>query len=274
MVLETALLDFIPALLLSFDFAHSIDCSADPTGDRAELEKHIELCRIEIELDKARLSNVQVKRTKTEADIQVINYNLKRKVTEIRRKDLKIYELSNGIERGEDELLELQKELLSHIKVFEGLMRKSNESERYRITDILLTDTSVSEFLSRIYQHQQVREEIKILVASVETIQLKIALNIEVLDGKKQEEVVLKVYKETEKNEIEAGRVAKKRLLKSQLNTEKGIYNDIETKQKQIAKIKSVFLIYLEAEQILLLAKLWNMQNSQKTLQVFGQLSC
>ena len=218
---------------------HGIDCSASPTGDKADLEKHIELCQMEIEKDKSRLSSLQVQRTRTEADIQVIDYNLKKKASEIRQKDLSIYKLSSNIEKREKELAELQTELLSHIKIFEELMRKGNESERYRITDILLTNTSVSEFLSRIYQHHQVQEEIKILVAYIGQIKGKISSNIEILGGEKQQEEVLRLFKRTEKEEIEVGKKAKDRLLQSQLSTEKNISVDIKNKEKQIAKIRS-----------------------------------
>ena len=219
--------------------AYSIDCTTDPSGTKSELELHIKLCQEEIEEEKKTLQKTQVERTTTEAQIQLINHNLSKKQQEIRKKDILIYGLNKNIDTESDRIRELQKRLQTYISAFEILMRKSNESENYDIIDLLINDLTVTEFFSKTFQHYQIQNEIKTLVNEIELIKKRINFAIDDLDDKKSQQETIRIQKKIEKKEIDTAKKIKKNILTQQLNQEDEITSSIESKEKQIRKIKN-----------------------------------
>ena len=220
----------------------SIDCTTDPKGTKSELERHIELCKKEIEEEERKLSQKQVERTETEAQIQLIDYNLSKKKQEIKKKDQLIFKLDKNIDTEEYVLLDLQKKLQTYVSAFKILMRKSNESENYDITDLLINNSTITDFFSKTLQHYQIQAEIQSLVTEIELIKKRINLVIDDLDIQKSQQETIRIQKRLEKEEIGEIKESKKEVLVQQLNQENQITSSIEGKKKQIRKIRNSIL--------------------------------
>ncbi len=150
-----------------------------------------------------------------------------------------IYKLDKNINTESDKISDLQEKLQTYVSTFKILMRKSNENENYDITDLLINNSTITEFFSKTLQHYQIQEEIQALIIEIELVKKRINLSIDDLDTQKSNQETIRIQKRLEKQEIDEIKGIKKEVLVKQLDQENQITTSIEGKKKQIRKIRN-----------------------------------
>jgi peptidoglycan hydrolase CwlO-like protein len=211
------------AFLLIFSlsiFAVSSNVGADNLGD-----KQRELSDIQKKIGEYEgvITQKQGEAASLQSQIAVIDASLEKTKLEIRETETKIEKTQLEIDDTKEKIDKKQKEMDEKKKILKGCIKTTYEQEKISTLEILISSSSLSDFMDQLEYVSVVEDKTKGIYDEVRTIKEELVKCKQTLEGKKGELVKLRNEEESEKQTLE-GQIAAKQVLLTKTQEEKSNY--------------------------------------------------
>jgi len=212
----------------------NISCAEDNLDGKTdeELQLALEKCDKEIAQQKALLSNKQKDSVTIEFDIAKLDYKINQAKAEIRKRGIKIKQLSKSVVAKEKEISSLSLKTENIQVSLAELIRKTDELNGYSLLETLLSNQSLSDFFIDVDNFGVLKNELRISLLEIKDLKSKKETAKEDLKEKERNERGLKITKEAEKRKTASYKSEKNRLLSLNRKEEKEYKQTIAQKEK------------------------------------------
>lgn len=228
----------IPFLILVFfvfpNVAFSeVTCSVDLDGKTdAELEIALKKCEEEIAEHEKLLQEKQKESVNLERDIDILGYKISKTQSDIRAKEIKIYQLKDDILKKNETIGELNQRANRTITSISGLVKKTNELDSFSTLEALLSQESLSEFFEDFDNFNVLKSDLKNNLEAIRQIKGETLTAKQLLEEQTQKEQALKVVQEQEKRKTELYKKENQKLLSLNREQEQEYKKTIAEKEK------------------------------------------
>ena len=132
-----------------FAHADTDPCSADIAGEtHAQLQSDLDACNAEIAQWTTILDSTKANTASYQTEVTELNAKINAAEANIKAKDVAIANLGQDIDQAQGQITTLQGELNADTGSIGELIRKTNEVDSFTLADAMLSDQSLSDFLS------------------------------------------------------------------------------------------------------------------------------
>ncbi|OGD69518.1 hypothetical protein A2996_03580 [Candidatus Campbellbacteria bacterium RIFCSPLOWO2_01_FULL_34_15] len=191
-----------------------VTCSINLDGKTdAELQIALKKCEEEIAEQNALLQQKQRESVTIERDIDIINSKITKTQADIKAKDIKIYQLKQGISSKKETLTELNNRSERTLESISGIIKKTNELDDFSVVEALLSQESISEFFVDFDDFDILESDLQNNLMAIRQIKGETMTAQQILEEQQRNELALKIAKEEEKRKAEAYKSENKKLL-------------------------------------------------------------
>ncbi|AKM84097.1 MAG: Peptidase M23 [Candidatus Campbellbacteria bacterium GW2011_GWD1_35_49] len=191
-----------------------VTCSINLDGKTdEELQIALKKCEEEIAEQNALLQQKQRESVTIERDIDIINSKITKTQADIRAKDIKIYQLKQGISSKKETLTELNNRSERTLESISGIIKKTNELDDFSVVEALLSQESISEFFVDFDDFDILESDLQNNLMAIRQIKGETMTAQQILEEQQRNELALKIAKEEEKRKAEAYKSENKKLL-------------------------------------------------------------
>ena len=211
---------FVVFLFISiFSFFPSVSraeiCTADTEGkNRSQLEAILAQCEAEISEQKVILNSTKKQSSLLERTIAETNYKIKVADLEIKARNIKIKQLGDNIYEKSAEITDLNNQIGDIQNSVSSLIRESSTIEQYSMTEVLLSNSSLSDFFSDFNNYSVIGKNLRDLAYQLRDLKSSNEKNKQMLESHQTQEETMKFEQEKEKRQSENYKVEKQQLLK------------------------------------------------------------
>jgi hypothetical protein len=201
---------------------------------RAQLEADLATIEKEIDAQQSILDNQARQSVSLGRDVAILTAQIQKAKLSIRARTLTIEGLVSDIGSKNKTIVKYSAKIDREHDSLAGLLRRTDELDRYSLPEVALSDKPLSEFFGDLDIFQYVEDAVaqslsEVGVAKKATEEEKI-----ILEQKKTEETDLRKIQELEKKRIESDESEKKRILKESKGQE-ALYQKVLKEKKQSA---------------------------------------
>ena len=190
-------------------------CTSDIEGkNRPQLEAILAQCEAEISEQKVILDSTKKQSSLLERTIAETDYKIKVADLEIKARNIKIKQLGDNIYTKSQEISDLSDKIENIKNSVSSLIRESSTLEQYTMPEILLSNNSLSEFLSDYNNYSVISKNLRGLSVEVRDLKLTNEKNKQELETHQTQEETMKFEQEKEKRQAENYKAEKQDLLK------------------------------------------------------------
>ncbi|OGG48123.1 hypothetical protein A2761_00620 [Candidatus Kaiserbacteria bacterium RIFCSPHIGHO2_01_FULL_51_33] len=219
-------------------YAQTADSSAVQSR-RAELQTQLQQVEAEIDQQKKLLTGKQQESVSLERDINILNAKIKTAQLSIKARDLTILQLGDDISakqvaiNGLSEKLDREKDSLAQ------LIRRTADIDSYPYIAVVLGNGSLSEVFEDLDTFSSLQQALRDSFDEIEETKTVTAVQKNVLEDKRAEEVQLRQLQVLEQKKIESQQAEKKRILTVSKGVEALYQQLIKSKEKSAAQIRT-----------------------------------
>ena len=239
---DTIIVSLFFFLALSFVFyerAVAQATSNDVVSRRAQLEKDLVNLEKEIEDQQQILTAKQREGVSLERDIAILNAEISKAKLSIKARVITIKNLEDDIGEKKHTISKLSDKIDREIASLVQLLRKTDEIESSSLVEVILTNTSVSEFFVDVDAFESIKSSLNDSINSVKTDKAETEKEKKDMEDKKAAELDARMAKEAEKRAVERNEAEKKSLLTITKNQEKAYKKVLAERKVLAAKIRS-----------------------------------
>lgn len=217
---------------------------------RAVLQQ--ELAQVEADQKKAAadLLSAQGKSASLARDIAVLDAKIKAAQLEIKAKNLKIQSLGNDISTKEQKIGFLEGRIDKGKDSLSQILRKTNEVDDYSLPEIILSQTSLSDFFHDVDTFQSVQESLKTTFEQIRSDKASTTAEKVALDTRRNAELDARYDIEQQQKNIKENQAEQKQLLTLSKGSEKAYSSLISQKQARAAQIRAALFTLRDAAAI------------------------
>lgn len=191
-----------------------VTCSINLDGKTdEELKIALKKCEEEIAEQNALLQQKQRESVTIERDIDILNSKITKAQSDIKAKDIKIYQLKQGISAKKETLAELNKRSERTLESISSIIKKTNELDDFSVVEALLSQESISEFFVDFDDFDILESDLQNNLTAIRQIKGETMTAQQILEEQQRNELALKIAKEEEKRKTEAYKSENNKLL-------------------------------------------------------------
>jgi hypothetical protein len=191
-----------------------VTCSINLDGKTdEELKIALKKCEEEIAEQNALLQQKQRESVTIERDIDIINSKITKTQSDIKAKDIKIYQLKQGISAKKETLTELNNRSERTLESISSIIKKTNELDDFSVVEALLSQESISEFFVDFDDFDVLESDLQNNLTAIKQIKGETMTAQQILEEQQRNELALKIAKEEEKRKAETYKSENKKLL-------------------------------------------------------------
>lgn len=215
----------------------TFDLTAQRSDD--ELRKLLAICEAESKETQAELDAQKSKSSSISSDVALLDSLIKKAAQQIEVKNQIISQLGKQINQKNEKIQTLSGKLEREYDSLEQILRKKNEIDNMTLTEMLLSEYRISDFLLDIDNFTTLNKALQNSVDVVKGVRIETTTERELLEQKKLEQAKLKLEIEAEKKKTQSQQADKKELLASSKAKEKTYADLLAQKKAQAAKISA-----------------------------------
>src|SRR3989344_1098315 len=217
-----------------------IFANAESTIER-EARLQSELAAVEklIKENEKILTQTQNQSASLKRDITILDTKIKAAQLNIKAKNLAIELLGKDINKKQQKIESLEERIGRGRETLSQIMRKTREIDSYTLPEIILTNDSLSTFLSDIDNFESVQESMYETFEQIRDDKSQTETEKAGLNKRKNQESDARAVIETEKKNIEKDEKEKQRLLKLSQNDEKTYSQLLAERRAEAARIRA-----------------------------------
>ncbi len=215
----------------------TFDLNAPRSDD--ELRKLLAICEAESKETQAELETQKSKSSSIASDVALLDSLIKRAAQQIEVKNQIIAQLGKQINQKTEKIQTLSGKLKREYDSLEQIIRKKNEIDNMTLTEMLLSQYRISDFLLDVDNFNTLNKALQDSVNLVKGVRVETATERELLEQKKLEQAKLKLEIEAERKKTQVQQADKKELLASSKAQEKSYADLLAQKRAQAAKISA-----------------------------------
>lgn len=187
----------------------------------------------------AKQDEVQEEMSSKMKEVEALEADISNVQDEINQLNVKIDEVESSISEKTKEIEKKQEEYDKNQKLLEDRMVSLYEYGDTSFLDVLLTSSSITDFISNYYLVTQIAEFDTELLESIEKEQKEIEQAKNELENKKQELNTVKSEQETKSNELSTKKSEKQAKVNELSEEDKKLQSEIDDYNAQISKVES-----------------------------------
>ena len=233
------------ALILALVFGAALfgglQSYAQVNGPEKEVELRAELDKLtkEIEAQQAILKGKQMESASLERDIAILNEQITEAKLSIKKKNIILDGLAKDIGVKNTTIGLLSDRIGRSKESLADLLRKTNEIDRYSLTEVMLANENLSEFFLDLDSYDVVKESLRDSYLELGEAKEETEAEKQSLEDKQRAETDAKKEIEAKKRQIERGEAEKKKLLALSRQQEKAYQTVLAERQKRAAEIRN-----------------------------------
>jgi membrane-bound lytic murein transglycosylase B len=245
----------LPFLILVFLFQPGLTsaqsaCTSDTSNkSRAELERELEACNLEIEQWTKTLNETKEQSASYSRDVAALTAKINAAQANIKAKNIQINNLSKDIALKVSEINVLDDRIKKGRNAIAEILRKTNDIRSYSLVEAMLSDKDLSEFFVDIDTYASTEEALDNLFAELRADKALTEAEKAVLNKKKEAEATARAIIEAAKKEVEVANNEKKTLLAASQSAEKSYASVLADRQAKAARIRAVLFPLANTDQ-------------------------
>lgn len=256
----------ISSMLLCFMFVAIGISPSVATGDEAtstthagaqnaydkevQLQKQLDDINLEIKGLGNTVTGLQGEGQSIDRDIKLLNANIERANLNIKARNLTIGQLSQGITEKTRTIQSLSKKLDNERQSLFQLIRKTNELDQASLAEVVLGNTSLSDFFLDLDSFDAIRAGLKNSSDSLKSAKIQTLAAQEALETKQKKERDAEAELERNKKIVQSNQVQKKQLLSITKNKESQYRQVLVDRKKQAAQIRAALFALRDSGEI------------------------
>lgn len=218
-------------------YAQTIKC--DTPQEKIQCQAALDQVNAELAQAQKDLATAQAKSSSLSNDIAVLAAKIKAAQLDIKAKNLLIQTLGNNITQKQTKIDALEAHINRGKETISAILRKTNEIDSYSLPEVILSNTSVTNFFQDLDTFESVRDGLKSTFEQLRADQE--ATNVEkiALTTRKNTEVDARYAIQQQQKNIEANQAEQKRLLALSKSDEKNYASQAAAKAAKAAQIRA-----------------------------------
>lgn len=226
----------------------SFDLNAPRSDD--ELRRLLAICEAESKETQAELEVQRNRSSSIAGDVALLDSLIKRAEQQIQVKNQILNQLAKQISQKNEKIQTLSGKLEREYDSLAQIIRKKNEIGNMTLTEMLLSEYRISNFLLDLDNYATLNKALQDSVDMVKGVRTETASEREQLEQKRLEEARLKLAIEAERKKTQVQQADKKELLASSKAQEKTYADLLAQKRAQAAKISAALFKFKGGQQI------------------------
>lgn len=223
-------------------------CTSDTSNkSRAELERELEACNLEIEQWTKTLNETKEQSASYSRDVAALTAKINAAQANIKAKNIAISNLSKDIAIKQSEIKTIEGRIDRSKRAIAEILRKTNDIRSYSLVEAMLSDKDLSEFFVDIDTYASTEVALDNLFAELRADKALTEAEKAVLDKKRQAEAEAKAAIEAAKKEVEIAQADKKTLLAASQSAERSYESVLADRKAKAAKIRAVLFPLVDA---------------------------
>lgn len=218
-----------------------VDFADAQNVDEREAQLKAQLEQIEKE-QKAIESTLNVQKTKTatiQRDVNVLSNEIKSAELNIKKKNLLIGEIGEGIALKDQTVSQLNEKMVRSKASLAQLIKKTNQLDDTSLIEVVVTEKNISDLFVDIDEYSTINDALESLFDEIREIRGLTEAEKKQLEEKKIAELNIKAEIEQEKQVVAQKKGEKDTLLGASKQTEKSYETVLEAKRQQAAAIRA-----------------------------------
>lgn len=207
--------------------------------ERAKLQSDLAALEAEIAQKQAELKNQQGQSQSIEGDITRLKGQINTAKLNIKAKNLAIQELSGEISNKSTQIENLSEKIENEKESLAQLIRNTRAMDQSTLIDLILSDTSISEFYSDMAAFDSIKLAVKQSVDKILGIKSETETAKQILEKKQDAERDAKAAIEQSKSKIEKNQAEQNQLLSISKSKEKEYQAVLADRAEKVAAIKA-----------------------------------
>lgn len=221
------------------------------TAERqAQLQAELDRVMAEIDAQKKILSEEQKKGVSLERDVAILNAQISQAKLKIQAHDIAIQTLGKNIGQKTDRINLLGDKAEQGKSSLGQLLRKTAQIDDYSLTEIMLSNVKLSDFLQDLDSYFFVKQALNESLEVVKQARAETEVEKNSLDKQRNQEMDERISVEAEKRTIEKAEAEKKRLLNLSKTEQKNYQSQISVKEQRAAQIRSALFALRDSSAI------------------------
>lgn len=192
-----------------------------------------EIAQLQGELDQIKKQKSDIKK-----EISIIILKIKKLQLQLRETNLAIQELSFQIHESEKKIRITQERIDAEKEMLEEILQTMYVDDIDSIVELVLHETSFSEFLDRLNYLEEIQGALLAALSSIKGFKEMLQEETEILEHERQDYVRLKTIQENDTATLRKHDQMKKELLRSKESEEVALKNRLQESQKALLEIQ------------------------------------
>lgn len=215
------------------------DVAPDVLARRVKLTADLAVLDDEINAQQVILDKTQKQGVSLERDLAILSAQIEKAKLSIKATALAIQGLVEDIGVKNNTIGKYSAKIASEQDSLAGLMRRTNELDKYSIVEVALSDQDLSNFFSDLDNFQYIEDSVSSSLDRVGAAKKVTEIEKAALEDKKAEETDLRKIQELEQSRLKANETEKNNLLKTTKGQEAAYQTILKDKQKSAASIRA-----------------------------------
>ena len=215
-----------------------------------QLQKQLDDINLEIKGLGNTITGLQGEGQSIDRDIKLLNANIERANLNIKARNLAIGQLSQGITEKTRTVQSLSKKLENERQSLSQLIRKTNELDQASLAEVVLGNTSLSDFFLDLDSFDAIRAGLKNSSDALKSAKTQTQAAQDALEAKKQKERDAEAELERNKKVVQSNQAQKKQLLSITKNKELQYKQVLVDRKKQAAQIRAALFALRDSGEI------------------------
>jgi len=217
---------------------------------RAQLEAELDSLQDEIDRQEQRLGVKRQERQTLERDVSILESEIEKAQLEIRSNDIRISELSDGIDDRESYIGDLNAEINRKQESLAELIRRRASLDELSLVELALSNESLSEFFSDINTVQSINDSLQTRFAEIRSARQEAEEEQEVLSSQRDRVTYTRQAIAAQKAEVEQKEQEKEQLAAVARSEERSYQDVLQEKQQRAAQIRAELFSLRDVEAI------------------------
>ena len=249
-MLKPKTLGFFLLLVAFFVFAPKAKADILTPEQRASLQAELQQVEADVAAAQQQLSSAQAQSASLSRDIAVLGAKIKAAQLDIRAKNLLIQTLGDDITSKQNHINNLEAHISRGKETLADLLRKTSELDRHSLSEVLLSQTTVSGFFNDIDTFQAVQNGLQNTFDMLRADEASTTAEKNALDIRRNKTLDARHAIQVEEANIAADQAQQKQLLAISKGSERAYTTLVAEKQSRAAEIRSALFALNGAQAI------------------------
>lgn len=229
---------------ISYYSSHVLAATGENVSSRrTKLEADLQVLDKEIEAQRKILEEKQRESVSLERDIAIFDARISEATLSIKARNIAIEKLSQDIKSKQAVIGKLSDKIGREKESLAQLLRKTNEIDSSSIVEVILSDKEISQFFVDLDSFDSIKSSLNDSLDNIVEAKTNTEEEKKILEEKKTEETELRAIQELQKKRIEENKAERNKILKVTKGKEKEYQKILSAKEKSAASIRSELFV-------------------------------